>query len=59
VSGTSLNNTICLGFVGLIFLLFAPQLIGLFSSDPEVVPYGVRAFASWLPGSCSTDTAWC
>jgi putative MATE family efflux protein len=37
-----LYNTICLGFVGLIFLLFAPQLIGLFSSDPEVVPYGVR-----------------
>jgi putative MATE family efflux protein len=37
-----LYNTICLGVVGLIFLLFAPQLIGLFSSDPEVVPYGVR-----------------
>jgi len=37
-----LYNTYCLGTIGLIFLLFAPQLIGIFSSDPEVVPYGVR-----------------
>jgi len=35
-------NTVCLGVVGLIFLLFAPQLIGVFSSDPAVIPYGVR-----------------
>ena len=34
-------NTMCLVAVGLAFLLFAPQLIGLFSSDPEVIPYGV------------------
>ena len=37
-----LYNTVCLGIVGVIFLLFAPPLIGIFSSDPEVVPYGVR-----------------
>jgi putative MATE family efflux protein len=37
-----LYNTLCLGVVGLIFLLFAPQLIRVFSSDPEVIPYGVR-----------------
>jgi len=35
-------NTMCLVVVGLIFLLFAPQLVAVFSSDPEVVPYGVE-----------------
>jgi putative MATE family efflux protein len=35
-------NTLALGGVGLMFLLLAPQLIGIFSSDPEVIPYGVR-----------------
>lgn len=28
--------------VGVIFFLFAPQLIGLFSSTPEVIEYGIR-----------------
>src|SRR5688572_22562349 len=37
-----LYNTVALGTIGLAFLLFAPALIGLFSADPEVVPYGVR-----------------
>jgi putative MATE family efflux protein len=37
-----LYNTIVLGIVGLGFLLFAPQLISLFSNDPEVTAYGVR-----------------
>jgi putative MATE family efflux protein len=37
-----LYNTLCLGTVGAIFLLFAPQLIAIFTSDPEVAPYGVR-----------------
>jgi putative MATE family efflux protein len=37
-----LYNTVCLVAVGVIFLLFAPQLIRLFSTDPEVIPYGVR-----------------
>lgn len=34
-------NMICLGIVGLIFVLFARQIIGLFTNDPNVVPYGV------------------
>jgi putative MATE family efflux protein len=37
-----LYNTICLGTVGAIFLLLAPQLISLFTTDPEVARYGVR-----------------
>jgi putative MATE family efflux protein len=37
-----LYNTVCLGTVGAIFLLFAPQLIDLFTSDPEVAQYGIR-----------------
>jgi putative MATE family efflux protein len=35
-------NTICLVIVALIFLLFAPQLISAFSSDPEVAAHGVH-----------------
>jgi putative MATE family efflux protein len=35
-------NTLCLGSVGLMFLLFAPQLISLFTNDPEVAAYGIR-----------------
>ena len=34
-------NMILLGIVGLIFVLFAAQIIGLFTHDPKVVPYGV------------------
>ena len=34
-------NLIFLGSVGLIFVLFASHIIGLFTSDPKVVPYGV------------------
>jgi putative MATE family efflux protein len=37
-----LYNTMCLGTVGLMFLLFAPALVGIFTSDPEVAPYGIR-----------------
>jgi putative MATE family efflux protein len=35
-------NMIFLGIIGLIFVLFAPQIIGLFTSNPEVAPYGVN-----------------
>jgi putative MATE family efflux protein len=38
-----LYNTICLGTVGLVFLLFAPQLIAVFTQDPEVALYGTRS----------------
>lgn len=34
-------NMICLGIVGLFFVIFARQIIGLFTNDPNVVPYGV------------------
>lgn len=34
-------NVIFLGSVGLIFVLFARHIIGLFTTDPDVVPYGV------------------
>jgi putative MATE family efflux protein len=34
-------NLIFLGSVGLIFVLFARQIVGLFTHDPNVVPYGV------------------
>jgi putative MATE family efflux protein len=34
-------NMICLGIVGLIFVLFARQIISIFTDDPRVVPYGV------------------
>ena len=36
-----LYNMIFLGCVGLIFVVFARQIIGLFTHDPNVVPYGV------------------
>lgn len=34
-------NMIFLGAVGLAFVLFARQIIGLFTIDPNIVPYGV------------------
>jgi putative MATE family efflux protein len=34
-------NMIFLGFVGLAFILFAPQIISLYTSDPDVAQYGV------------------
>jgi putative MATE family efflux protein len=34
-------NMIFLGSVGLIFVLFARQIVGLYTTDPNVVPYGV------------------
>jgi Na+-driven multidrug efflux pump len=37
-----LYNTVCLGAVSLCFLIFAPWLIAIFTSDPEVTAYGVR-----------------
>ena len=34
-------NMCCLGVVGLIFVLFARPIIHIYTSDPNVVPYGV------------------
>jgi len=36
-----LYNTIFLGAIGLVFLLFAPFIISFFTHDPEVARYGV------------------
>ena len=36
----SFFNAVFLGIVSLIFLIFAPQLVGLFSMDPLVIRYG-------------------
>ena len=33
-------NMIFLGFVSLVFILFAPKLVGIFSHDPVVIGYG-------------------
>jgi len=35
-------NTLCLGAIGLTFLLFAPAIVGLFTRDPRVAGYGVN-----------------
>src|SRR5258705_6699716 len=36
-----LYNMCVLGCVGLLFVVFAPQIIRLFTSDPALMPYGV------------------
>jgi putative MATE family efflux protein len=38
---TGFANMCFLGSVAIVFVVFAEQLIGIFTSDPEVVPYGV------------------
>ncbi len=43
VPGAALGTTIGRGSVGLVFLFFAPFLISIFTSDPEVAQYGVRS----------------
>src|SRR5216683_4195734 len=34
-------NMIFLGIVGLLFIIFAPRIIGLYTSDPKVASYGI------------------
>jgi putative MATE family efflux protein len=34
-------NMIFLGVVGLLFIFFAPQIIGFYTTDPNVAPYGI------------------
>ncbi len=36
-----LYNMMVLGFVGLVFVVFARQIVWLFTADPAVTPYGV------------------
>jgi putative MATE family efflux protein len=35
-------NTAFLGGIGVIFVLFAPQLLAIFTPDPDVAAYGIR-----------------
>ena len=35
-------NTVFLGSIGLVFVLFAPQIIGIFTSEPEVAAHGIQ-----------------
>ncbi len=39
-------NAILLGVVGLVFIVFARPIVGLFTQDPEVFAHGVRAL--WI-----------
>jgi putative MATE family efflux protein len=41
-------NALVLGVVGLVFVLFARPLIGIFTSEPEVLAYGTQAL--WIVG---------
>jgi putative MATE family efflux protein len=34
-------NACFLGVIGLLFAVFAPQLIGIFTQDPAITPYGI------------------
>ena len=38
-----LSNMVFLGMVTVVFVAFAEALIGVFTKDPEVIPYGVAA----------------
>lgn len=38
----SFFNAIFLGVVSVVFLVFAPHLVGLFSTDPQVIAYGAN-----------------
>jgi putative MATE family efflux protein len=38
---TGFANMCFLGCVAIVFVVFAEQMIGIFTNDPEVVPYGV------------------
>ncbi len=40
---TGLYNMVFLGGVGILFILFAPQVVGIFTHDPDVVPLAVTA----------------
>jgi putative MATE family efflux protein len=35
-------NAGCLALVGAVFLIFAPQIVSLFTTDPDVAPHGVH-----------------
>ncbi len=50
---TGLYNMVFLGTIGLFFIAFAPQIIGLFTSDPAVLPFSVSALRLFSYGNVS------
>jgi len=50
---TGLYNMVFLGSIGLLFIIFAPQIIGLFTSDPVVAPLAVSALRLFSCGNIS------
>jgi putative MATE family efflux protein len=50
---TGLYNMVFLGVVGLLFIVFAPAIIGLFTSDPAVAPLAVSALRLFSFGNIS------
>ncbi len=50
---TGLYNMLFLGSIGLVFIALAPQIIGLFTSDPEVTALAVSALRLFSYGNVS------
>src|ERR1700733_1369982 len=50
---TGLYNMLFLGTIGLVFIALAPQIIGLFTSDPGVAPLAVSALRLFSFGNVS------
>jgi putative MATE family efflux protein len=50
---TGLYNMVFLGCVGLLFIVFAPQIIALFTTDPVVAPLAVSALRLFSCGNVS------
>ncbi|MGB6947331.1 MAG: MATE family efflux transporter [Bryobacteraceae bacterium] len=50
---TGLYNMLFLGAIGLVFIVFARQIIGLFTTDPAVAPLAVNALRLFSYGNVS------
>jgi len=50
---TGLYNMLFLGCIGLVFIVFAPQIIALFTTDPVVAPLAVSALRLFSCGNVS------
>jgi putative MATE family efflux protein len=50
---TSLYNMLFLGVIGALFIVFARQIIGIFTSDPAVAPLAVSALRLFSCGNIS------
>lgn len=50
---TGLYNMLFLGAIGLVFIVFAPQIISLFTTDPKVAPLAVNALRLFSFGNIS------